>query len=222
MEKDNQKKHEFYYGYLVAGETAIVTFNLANKITPLVFLTDVIVYPLTMYLANFLIFNFFPTQVMRVKHWTKAKCLEPKVKIWFELPNPNDLRIYIFNPKKAKNIYVMLSTLGVKTSEGKFYTSEYQNELELAENSSGHWNPLFEGVLLQNDKREIQVGKSYNGKICLLGSSYNDWCFNFRDGTFEHVFIVVGNYRDNQYKLPDVSVWLTIKDGVLVEIKDKL
>jgi hypothetical protein len=147
-----------------------------------------------------------------IGYWQK----KPKIKLWFKLPNENDLRLYVYNPKRARETRIDVSFKTAINRKGENYLNEHRQELKLLENQFGVSNSLINETVIANDKREKKVGISRNGKIAVYFG--NALLGNFPDGTFEYTISCTGEYMKNRFYLQDKSVWLTIKNGVLISI----
>jgi hypothetical protein len=158
--------------------------------------------------------------IERLAKWKRNP--KPKLEHYFTMPNQNDLRLRIHNRNRSKEVYVELWQKDFLTIRGKQYIHEYPNELRIVRDSRGNGFPLYRGTLAPNDTIEIKVGIPHNEKIALRILGDDSPIFKFRDGRFEYVVSGKGKYLGNAYTLPDFSVWLTIKDGVLVKIDKNL
>ncbi|MGD0877768.1 MAG: hypothetical protein ABSA01_06435 [Anaerolineales bacterium] len=153
----------------------------------------------------------------KIVNWQK----KPRIKLWFELPNENDLRLYIYNPKRAKETRVECSWIKATNLRGESYTNEHRQELKLLNHLyDGTSNFILIDTLLHDDKREIKLGILHDDKVAIYFG--NALLNGFPDETFKYTISCTGEYIKNRFHLPDKSVWLTIKNGVLISIKDEL
>ena len=146
----------------------------------------------------------------------------PKVEHHFTMPNQNDLRLRVHNQNQSKEVYVELWQKDFLTIRGKRYIHEYPNELRIVRDSRGNSFPLYRGTLTPNDTIEIKVGIPHDEQIALRILGDDSPIYKFRDGIFEYIVSCKGKYLGNAFTLPDFSVWLTIKDGMLVKVDKKL
>jgi hypothetical protein len=156
----------------------------------------------------------------KVKVWMARP---KRIRGWFELHKPNELKLYIHNPPSAKSTDFECSFEKYTDIRGRSYLSDlgYRHELHLARESYGTF-PVFNDTLLPNDTRVIDISISYKGTFALRMS--DTYVFGFRDGIFEYIISGKVKYSDRPYLHLSkfISVWLIIKNGVLVEIKDEL
>jgi hypothetical protein len=159
--------------------------------------------------------------VWTVRWWVTPK---PKVESSFELKENNLLELYIHNKKRKYRVeYHHKSFSDVR---GRDY--KYLHELNLVSPSRGSNPPVFSEIMNSNDMRKIDIGISHNGKIALrLSDAY---VTGFRNGKYELVYSGIAwttgengiTIMNERFKIPDIKVWLVIKDGVLEGIKKKL
>lgn len=151
-----------------------------------------------------------------------ASSYRPNIKHWFVLQSQNDLKLYIQNPKGSKEVNVECRFENFTDIRGRSYMTElgYRHELKLAAPSYGANPPIFSDRLVANDTRLITVGIPHNGKIALYFSDAP--VYNFRDGTFEYKIGCIAKYLNRRFAVPSFRIWLVIKNGVLVEIKEDL
>ncbi len=153
----------------------------------------------------------------------------PKIKHWFELSkiNDNDLKLYIKNESNSIEAFVECWNKDLLTLDHIKYIHAYPNvypdrKLDIVRSSlTGHF-PLLGDTLKCNDTRQIQVGISFKGKIALRFYDQDSPVSGFVDGVFEYIVSCGGKCLGIPYNLPDFSVFLTIKNGALVQIRDKL
>ncbi len=146
--------------------------------------------------------------------------ISPKIKHWFTLPKENELKLYIHNPKGAKNVHLECRYEKYTDIRGRDYLAEYHHELKLAAPSYGANPPIFSDTLVSNDTRGVSIGISHHGKVALYFGDAP--VYNFRDGTFEYIISCIAKYPNRYLRLPSFRIWLVIKDGVLVGIRDEL
>jgi hypothetical protein len=164
--------------------------------------------------------HWFGKKFIKLGEWYPGFLYLPKLKHWFELQNNNELRLYIQNPRLSKKVDVEYSFRKCGDIRKRDFIKKYRTEIKQIESQLGVTSLLFSGTLVSNDKREIKIGIPDHGKLALyLG---NALLSNFPDETFEYIVSCEGTYLNRKFVLNDFSVWLTIKNGVLVEIKDKL
>lgn len=96
----------------------------------------------------------------------------------------------------------------------------YRHELKLAAPSYGANPPIFSDKLVSNDTRSINVGIPHNGKIAFYFSDAP--VYNFRDGTFEYKISCLVKHQNKRFAVPSFRIWVVIKNGILVEIKEDL
>lgn len=169
-------------------------------------------------LASLAIVQFAWTSIEQglIRFWHRRK--KSRIRHWFRLPQENDLRLYIQNPRGAKPVRVECSYENYTDIRGRRYTDfdDKRLKLKIVRNSRGH-APIFSDTLVSNDTREIKVGEAYNGKIALyLGDDVP--IFGFEDGRYEYMLRFMLDRKIRQ----TFSVLLVIKNGALIEIKDKL
>ncbi len=148
--------------------------------------------------------------------WKITSKIERRV----ELLADNDLRLYIHN--KGKEARVVCRYLDILDDMAQKYVPAHNTEMGIIELTSGI-KTFFNDVLNHDDPREIKIGIPHNGKIAL--SAGDTHYYGFRDGMYEYVigvglYIVTRN-QEAYYELPDLSIWLTIKDGELIGAKEK-
>jgi hypothetical protein len=202
-----------FYTVLIFGLGVIVTVDVSNRITTFAMFVQGILFVGVMYIAV-----KTPLIYKTIKSWQKST--KPKLNHWFKLQGENKLLVYIENPKNAKDIHVECAYCDYKDIRGRNYLNEYRHELKLATDLQSNDKRVFSDVLRPNDTRVIDLSISHNGKIALrMGDHY---VFGFRDGRYEYKISCFGNYLNVPYRLTDFSIWLTIKDGVLVKINEDL
>ena len=151
----------------------------------------------------------------KIVFWQK----KPKIRLWFELPNENDLRLYIYNPKRSKKTRVECSWIKATNYRGESYTNEHRQELKLLNHLyDGTSNFILNDTLFHDDKREIKLGILHDDKIAIYFG--NALLIGFPDETFKYTISCTGEYMKNRFQLPDKSVWLTIKNGLLISINE--
>lgn len=101
-------------------------------------------------------FDLFIAIYKNITNWYSA-FRYPKITHRFELPNENDLRLYISNPKSARKVYVNCLYKRLRTMAEGDYLLAHRNELQLVQDKGRH--PIFSGVLAPNDTREIKIGE---------------------------------------------------------------
>ena len=158
--------------------------------------------------------------VEKVYHWIKT----PKLTHDFDLRNPNDLRLFIHNPKQSKEAHIQCYFKGYKTIDGTNYLWEHHNDLHLVEDAlGGNDVPFFDVYLKPDETRGSMVGIPYkprgeNKERIALYVTANAHVYGFLDGSFEYVIKCTGDYLGKRFSVPDFKIWLTIENGVLVKI----
>jgi hypothetical protein len=147
---------------------------------------------------------------------------KPKIQLDFKLLKDNDLRLYIHNPPGEKSIHVECSHQKYADSGGRDYVEQHRNRtLFTIENSPSGSRPLFSDTLTQNDTREFILSEEYKGKLALR--IYSTLTVGFLDGRYEYIVsCTTNNHQGKKFKMPNSSVWLIIKNGVLVKIEKDL
>ena len=157
----------------------------------------------------------------KIKRILFVKKTSPKISHRFKLSKDNELSLYIHNPKWAKDINVLYQFKKFADYQGKEYIKKYPSDLKLLNHlNEGTEHTLALGRLTHNDTREVKIGIYKDGKLALFFG--NALLTGFRDGTFEYVVSCSGEYRNEKFTNPDFSVWLTIKDGVLIKMAKEL
>jgi hypothetical protein len=212
MDDKGKEKQNIFIAVVIVGAVTVLgtVLSSVDRQSKFLVLFGVALFLLIMYG----IFFGIPRIIKKIKFRPK-----PKLKYWFELPNKNDLKLYIENPKGVKAISASVYNTDILTLGRKKYQDEFPNDLKYVGNSSGGGHPLFFGDLKTNDKREIQIGFDYGGKLAIRYFSVDSPVYGFRDGTFEYVILCVVQHSNQSFMLPDYIVWLVIKDGALVDIR---
>lgn len=210
---------DFIFQISIPGAVAIIVGVLVNLATDISTAWTIIGGAL-FYLVLIFVVRFSWNKLERVSENLRRWSATPKVKCWFELPSTNNLKLFLYNPKGAKDTYVECRYEDYKDIRGRRYSDENRNKLKLMENASGGNPPFFRNTLTSNDKREIPVGVSYRETIALfVGDAH---VFGYVDGMFEYIISCNVNYIGKRRVVKKVSVWLTIKNGELIEIKETL
>ena len=220
METEKDTKDKYFIRVVSFGTLGVIASNVfSDDFNFFVLLIEATGFIVIMYA----LFYIVPAVYKNLTKRFSKLLYTPKIKLKFVLVKENDLRLYIHNSGKGKNVLVDCYHVDFLTIRGKKYLQEFPpSELKMVRDSrSGHF-PLFQGTLSANDKREIRVGIPINGKVALHYMSNDAPYYNFRDGRFEYVINCNGKYLGKSFFLPHFSVWLTIKDGVLIQIEDDL
>jgi len=213
MDNDNEKAIAFYT-VLIFGLGVIVTLDTAYQISALTMLIQGFFFTAVMYVA-------IKTPLIRSSFEKLKIVYKPKVKHWFELSKDNELNLYIHNPGWAKDTNVLYQFKRFADYRGMEYIKKYPSDLKLLNHlNEGTEHTLALGRLTHNDTREVKIGIYRDGKLALFFG--NALLTGFRDGTFEYVVSCSGEYRNEKFTNPDFSVWLTIKDGVLIKMAKEL
>jgi hypothetical protein len=213
MDKKDNEKEKVFIAVVIVGAVAALTTPLfsVDRQTKFIVLIGVTLFVLIMYAIFF-----------AIPRWKNKITSKPKLKYWFELPNKNDLKLYLENPKGAKEIIFKVDHVDFLTRGKKKYNLEYPYDLYDIKNSHGSHFPLFQGTFIANDRRAVQLGFEYGGKLALMYLGDDSPVRGFRDGTYEYVIRFIEQYLNQTFHPPWYSIWLVIKDGALVEIKKEL
>lgn len=149
--------------------------------------------------------------------------ITPRIKINFASPNVNDLRLYIHNPKHSKPVFVDVNNEKILTLDRTNTLHWTQGSLHNTKKSYVGRFPILADTLQSNDTREIQIGWPFQEKLSLKYIDNDSPVYGFPDGIYEYFVSCNGkNSKGNKFSLPTVSIWLTIKDGSLIEIRKEL
>lgn len=217
MGVDSNKKDALFIGAIFLGFLSVILSTLFTKnVNVLVVATQAILFFLIMYLF----FYGLPNIIRKLIAWRPDFIYLPKLQHSFALPSPNDLRLYIHNPYRRKEVYLRCGATLLDVN-GENYLFAHHNELHPTQNSRGGNPPLFVGTLKPKDRQEIIIGTSHNGRYIAL--RLNDVpLIGFLDGQYGYAVSCTGMYRNNNFMLPEFMVWLIVRDGALVEVKDTL
>jgi len=142
----------------------------------------------------------------------------PRIEHEFRLPKENDLRLRIHNPHRPKPIHIKCVNTDLFTRRRKKYIHEYPDDLKPVRDSRSSRSYVYNGTLTPNDTVEIQLSDSYEGKVALRLYNDDSPTYNFRDGRWEYVVSCQKQYLGKDFISTKFSIWLIIKNGVLVEI----
>ncbi len=213
MNEDKERAIAFYT-VLIFGVGAIVTIDTTYQTSAPIMLIQSFLFTVIMYVA--IKIPLFRSNLVKLKITHK-----PKVKHRFELSKDNQLSLYIYNPPLAKDTNVLYQFKKFSDYQGTKYEKKYPQDLELLNHrNDGTSNVLFFDTLTHNDTREVKIGIYQNGKLALFFG--NALLTGFRDGTFEYIISCTGEYLNEKFVKPDFSVWLTIKDGVIIKMAKEL
>ena len=209
-------KDQIFVGFVVLAVAGGVMTAIFSDPSPYIKLSQTFLFVVVMYA----VFYKIPYTFNKINAILYARSTSPKILRWFELQNENELVLYIKNPENAKEIYVECALSAYQDMRGRNYIVEYRHELKLVTNSYRSEHRIFSDTLQRNDTRIVRLSIDHNGKVALR--SADNYAIGWRDGMYEYKLSFAGNYMGNSYKLDDLSIWITIKDGVLVKASKSL
>ena len=196
-------------------EVAVIAVSELTNVWIIVF-SSIAMLIFSLGVVQFAFANFNKINVFLFRQKTS-----PKIKHWFKLSKDNELSLYIHNSRLAKDVNVIYQYKKFADYQGKDYIKKFPRDLQLLNHlDEGTEHILAFGRLTHNDTREVKIGIYQDGKLALFFG--NALLTGFRNGTFEYVVSCSGEYRNEKFTKPEFSVWLTIKDGVLIKMAEEL